>query len=352
MKKNESDNYIPLLSKLIQTPSFSGEEERALQTIASFYTERSVDFHTKGNNIWACNRWFSDEKPTILLNSHLDTVRPNQGYTRDPFTPEVADGKLYGLGSTDAGASVVSLLATFLHFYERQDMNYNLCLALTAEEERSGKGGIELIWNDLKTIDFALVGEPTQMQMAIAEKGLMVVDCTARGQSGHAARNEGVNAIYQAMEDIEWFKNYRFPKVSPLLGEVGMAVTIIHAGTQHNVVPAECTFTVDIRITEQYTHEEILETIRKHVKSDVVPRSVRLRSSSIAEDHPIVETGKALGLTTFGSPTMSDQALIPVPSLKIGPGNSQQSHTADEYIEIAEIEKGIDIYIRLLDSIL
>lgn len=347
-----TEEYIRLLFDLIRIPSFSGEEEGVSGLIASFFAGKGVEFMSKGFNVWAYNKHFDPEKPTILLNSHLDTVRPNSGYTRDPFTPELKGDKLYGLGSTDAGASVVSLLAAFLHFYERQETARNLCIALTAEEERSGTGGIESIWHELEPVDFALVGEPTEMQMAIAEKGLMVVDCTAHGKAGHAARKEGENAIYQAVKDIEWFSGYRFPITSPLLGEVGMAVTIINGGTQHNVIPAACSFTADVRITEQYTHEEVLETIRKYIKSDAKPRSMRLRSSSIPEDHPAVSAGKSLGLKVFGSPTLSDQALIPVPSMKIGPGKSERSHTADEYVRISEIREGIGIYIRLLEALL
>lgn len=349
---NKNNEYIDLLQEMIRIPSFSGEEGGVSSLIASFLVGRNVEFITKGFNVWSYNRHFDPSKPTILLNSHLDTVRPNNGYTRDPFCPEISGDQLYGLGSTDAGASVVSLLATFLHYYHQENMAYNLCLALTAEEERSGTGGIESIWNDLEPISFAIVGEPTEMKMAVAEKGLMVLDCVARGRSGHAARREGINAIYAAAKDIQWFENYHFPKTSELLGEVGMAVTIISGGTQHNVIPAECTFTVDIRITEQYTHEEILDVIRANVQSEVTPRSMRLRSSSIPLEHHIVQRGKELGLSTFGSPTMSDQALIPVPSLKMGPGRSERSHSADEYIKISEIENGIDTYIRLLNSIL
>lgn len=348
MNKN---TYIDLLREMIRIPSFSGEEAQAAERIAAFLSGQGIETNRKGNNIWAYNRHFDPAKPTILLNSHLDTVRPNPGYTRDPFAPEIEEGKLYGLGSTDAGASGVSLLAAFEHFYDRPEMNYNLCLALTAEEERAGPGGIETIWNELKNIAFAIVGEPTSLQMAVTEKGLMVVDCVARGVSGHAARKEGVNAIYKAMKDIQWFESYRFPKVSEWLGEVNMAVTLINGGTQHNVVPAECTFTVDVRITDRYTHEEVLEIIRTNVESEATPRSMRLRPSSIPADNPLVLAGKRLGLELYGSPTMSDQALIPVPSVKIGPGHSRQSHTADEYVEISQIEAGIDIYIRLLDDI-
>ena len=349
---NKCNEYIELLQHMIRIPSFSGEEERVSGLIASFLADRNVAFLSKGFNVWAYNRHFDRTKPTLLLNSHLDTVRPNSGYIRDPFAPAVEDGRLYGLGSTDAGGSVVSLLAAFLRFHGRENMAYNVCLALTAEEERSGTGGIESVWNDLEPIDFAIVGEPTEMQMAIAEKGLLVVDCVAHGKSGHAARREGENAISKAVRDIAWFEGFRFPKISELLGEVGMAVTIINGGTQHNVIPAECTFTADIRITEQYTHEEVLDLVRTHVQSEVTPRSMRLRSSSIAPEHPVVQAGLALGLRTFGSPTMSDQALMPVPSLKMGPGKSERSHTADEYIELSEIERGIGIYTDLLDCIL
>ncbi len=350
MSKNET--YIDLLRQMIRIPSFSGEEAAAADLAAGFLAGRGVEVQRKGHNVAARNRFFDPAKPTILLNSHLDTVRPNAGYTRDPFAPDIEGDTLYGLGSNDAGAAVVSLAAAFLHFYERDDLAYNLCLALTAEEERSGADGIELIWDELPPIDFAIVGEPTDMQMAVAEKGLLVVDCTARGVSGHAARNEGENAIYKAVRDIEWFENYRFPKVSEWLGTVNMAVTMIHSGTQHNVIPAECTFTVDIRVTEQYTHEEVVETIRRHVASEVTPRSMRLRSSSIPVDHPVVRAGQALGLTMYGSPTSSDQTRIPTLSLKIGPGRSERSHTADEFVRISEIENGIEVYIRLLEGVL
>jgi acetylornithine deacetylase len=345
-------SYIDLLREMIRTASFSGEEAGVAELIRAFLADRGVETLARGNNVIARNRFFTPGRPTILLNSHLDTVRPNAGYTRDPFDPAVEGDRLYGLGSTDAGASVVSLIATFLHFYPQEGMAYNLCLALTAEEERSGVGGIESVWNELTPIDFAIVGEPTEMQMAVAEKGLLVIDCTAQGQSGHAARREGVNAIYKAAREIAWFETFRFPEVSPWLGEVNMAVTIVNGGTQHNVIPAECTYTVDLRLTERYSHEEVLEIIRSHVESRVTPRSVRLRPSSIAVEHPLVQAGLRLGLRAFGSPTLSDQALIPAPSLKIGPGRSQRSHTADEYVLISEIETGIKTYIDLLNSIL
>ncbi len=349
---NKHEVYIDLLQEMIRIPSFSGEESAVAELIAEFLADRGISVRRKGNNLWVCNKFFDSAKPTILLNSHLDTVRPNAGYTRDPFAPDVEGDTLYGLGSNDAGASVVALMAAFLHFQACEGLAYNLCLALTAEEERSGAEGIELVWDDLPPVDFAIVGEPTGMQMAVAEKGLLVVDCVARGVSGHAARNEGVNAIYKAVKDIEWFENYRFPKVSEWLGEMNMAVTMINSGTQHNVVPAECAFTVDIRVTEQYTHQEVVETIREHVQSEVTPRSMRLRSSSIPVDHPIVQAGIALGLTMYGSPTSSDQTRIPATSVKIGPGRSERSHTADEFILLSEIGQGIELYIRLLERIL
>jgi acetylornithine deacetylase len=318
---------------------------------------------------------FDPARPTILLCSHHDTVKPNPGYTRDPFDGAIGEGRLWGLGSNDAGASVVSLAAAFRHFYADNNLKYNLILALVAEEEISGPGGVRSILPEIllsppacrhqpaadrpATVDepalmhsVAIVGEPTGMQLAIAEKGLMVLDCVATGRSGHAARDEGDNAIYRAIKDIEWFRTYRFPRVSDLFGEVKMSVTMISAGTQHNVVPAECRFTVDCRVTERYTNEEVLEIVRRHVRSDVTPRSTHLRSSSIDPSHPIVQAGKALGLNTFGSPTTSDQvALTAVPSVKIGPGQSARSHAADEYIRLDEIEQGIELYIKLIETV-
>jgi len=301
-------------------------------------------------NIWAWNKHFDASKPTILLNSHHDTVKPNSGYTRDPFDAKIEDGKLYGLGSNDAGGCLVSLIAVFLYFYNQENLKYNFCLAATAEEEISGVHGLEYIIPDLGKLDFGIVGEPTLMQLAIAEKGLMVLDCTAHGVAGHAAREEGENAIYKAMADIEWFRTFRFPKESEVFGPVKMSVTIINAGSQHNVVPASCTFTVDVRVTDAYRNEEVLDIIRQHVSSDVKPRSVRLKPSKISKEHPIVKAGIALGLTAYGSPTTSDQSLLDIPSLKIGPGDSARSHTADEFINIDEIKEGIELYIKMLEK--
>ena len=346
------ENAVALLRQMIQTPSFSKEEAGTAGLLAEFLQERGVEVHRKKNNVWAFNRHYNPAKPTILLNSHHDTVKPNGAYTRDPFAATVEGDRLYGLGSNDAGASGVSLLAAFLHFYDRKDLKYNLCVAITAEEENSGHDGLECVIPELGPLEFAIVGEPTLMQLAIAERGLMVIDCTAHGKAGHEAREEGDNAIYKAMQDIEWFRTYRFPKVSDLFGAVKMSVTIISAGTQHNVVPAECRFTVDIRVTDRYTNEEVLEIIKEHVSCEVKARSTRLRPSSIRPDHPIVQAGLALGRTTYGSPTTSDQALLDIPSLKLGVGDSARSHSADEFVHLSEIREGIELYIKMLSAIL
>ncbi len=342
--------YIDLLCSLIATPSFSREEDKTATVLAGFLMEQGVPVHRKGNNVWAVNRHFDDKKPTLLLNSHHDTVKPNSAWTKNPFEPVIENKRLYGLGSNDAGGALVSLMAAFLHFYNHR-LNINLVYAATAEEEISGSGGIEHIWNELPRIDMAIVGEPTLCKMAVAEKGLLVLDCLSGGTPGHAAHHRADNAIYKAMTDIEWFRTCRFEKVSPWLGEVKMTVTAIHAGDAHNMVPAECRFTVDVRVTDAYSPEEVLEEIQKHVQCKVIPRSVRLRPSGIAPNHPLAQAAAALGIEQFGSPTTSDQALIPVPSVKIGPGDSQRSHTADEYIGLEELQRGIDTYIRLIDQL-
>jgi acetylornithine deacetylase/succinyl-diaminopimelate desuccinylase-like protein len=343
---------INLLTRLIATQSFSKEEEEVAYIVEEFFDKHGVHSYKRGNNVWVRNQYFNPQLPTVLLNSHLDTVRPNSGYTRDPFKPEIIDGKLYGLGSNDAGGPLVSLIATFLHYYNRKDLKYNVVMAATAEEEISGTGGVESIWSALTPIDFAIVGEPTLCGMATAEKGLMVLDCVAKGKPGHAAREEGINAIYEALPDIEWVRNYKFPKKSPTLGDIKMTVTVIHSGRQHNVVPAECEFTIDVRVTDAYTLEEVLETIKSNVKCQVTPRSLRMRPSGIADDHPAVIAAKNLGLNLYGSPTTSDQALMPIPSVKMGPGDSARSHSADEFIYVDEIKQGIDTYIRLLDQVI
>jgi acetylornithine deacetylase len=346
------DDSIDLLRRLISIPSLSKEEDNTALLIQQFLQDRGVKTHRRNNNVWAYNEHFDSDKPTILLNSHHDTVKPNPGYSRDPFAAEIIDGKLFGLGSNDAGGCLVSLIAVFIHFYKEKNLKYNLCLAATAEEEISGKNGIELILPDLGELEFAIVGEPTLMQLAIAERGLMVLDCVAHGKAGHAAREEGDNAIYKAIKDINWFKTYEFAKKSALFGQVKMSVTIIDAGSQHNVVPAVCNFTVDVRVTDAYRNEEVLKIISQNVDCEVNPRSTRLKSSFISLEHPIVKAGIAMGRETYGSPTTSDQALIDIPSLKMGPGDSARSHMADEYIYLSEIEEGIELYIKLLTGIM
>ncbi len=345
------DEALNLLQQLINIPSFSREESATADVIEDFLTKRGVKTHRKMNNIWAYNLHFDAAKPTILLNSHHDTVKPNSGYTRDPFEAKIEDGKLYGLGSNDAGGPLVSLITTFLYFFDRDNLKYNFCLATTAEEEISGSNGLELIIPDLGPLDFGIVGEPTKMQLAIAERGLMVLDCTAFGRAGHAAREEGDNAIYKAMKDIEWFRTYKFPKESELFGPIKMSVTIINAGSQHNVVPASCTFTVDVRVTDAYRNEEVLEMIKEHVECEVKARSIRLKPSSIDRNHPIVQSGIALGRETYGSPTTSDQSLLDISSVKVGPGDSARSHTADEFIYVDEIKEGIELYVKMLEGI-
>ncbi|HHP7242623.1 MAG TPA: M20 family metallo-hydrolase [Cyclobacteriaceae bacterium] len=343
---------IDVLKDLISIKSFSREEDKTAGYLEHFLGKKGVAAERVGNNVMAKNKNFNAFKPTILLNSHHDTVKPNNGYTFNPFTPLEKDGKLFGLGSNDAGGCLVSLLFTFLHYYDHDFLKYNLIFAASAEEEISGRDGIEMVLDHMPAIDFALVGEPTEMNMAIAEKGLMVVDAYAKGKSGHAAREEGDNAIYRAMKDIEWIRSYRFPKVSGFLGPVKMTVTMINAGYQHNIVPDQCHFVIDIRITESYTNEEILDILDANITADLNPRSVRLQPSSIDPDHPVVQRGKQLKMKTYGSPTCSDQALMRFPSLKIGPGKSERSHTADEFIYLKEIEDGIQKYIELLNPIL
>ena len=345
------DNAVELLKQLICIPSFSKEEDKTADLIEKYLQEKGVKTHREKNNIWAFNQNFSPEKPTILLNSHHDTVRPNSGYTLDPFTPIVKDGKLYGLGSNDAGGALVSLMATFLYFYKFEDLKYNIVYAATAEEENSGLDGVEAVLPHFGNLEFAIVGEPTEMQMAIAEKGLMVVDCVASGTSSHAAHPNDDNAIYNAIKDIEWIKNYQFPKKSDALGDVKMTVSVINAGKLHNMVPNTCSFTIDVRTTDQYTNHEVLEIIRENIKSKAEARSFRLNSSSISVEHPIVKAGLELGRTTYGSPTTSDQAVIPFPSLKMGPGLSARSHSSDEFIYVDEILEGVKIYIQLLSKI-
>lgn len=343
-------DVIPLLQRLIQTPSFSKQEDKTAGILKAFLEEKGCTVFKEGNNVWAQNKHFSSAKTTLLLNSHHDTVKPNSAYTKDPFAATIEDGKLYGLGSNDAGGPLVALLATFLHFKDREHLPFNIVFAATAEEEISGKGGIESILTELGNIELAIVGEPTKMEMAVAERGLLVVDCTATGKAGHAARNEGLNAIYEALPDIEWFRTYKFEKSSQWLGPVSMNVTVLNAGTAHNQVPAACTFVADIRLNECYTHEQVLATIRQHVKAEVKERSTRIKPSFIEVGHPMVKAAQQLNIPLYGSPTTSDMALLPCKAVKIGPGDSARSHSADEFIYVEEIEKGIALYIQLIET--
>jgi acetylornithine deacetylase len=344
---------ISLLKELIATPSFSKEEEQTAGILCRFLGERDI-IHTRvGNNVFALNKHYNAAKPSILLNSHHDTVKPNKGYTFDPFTPFEKEGKLFGLGSNDAGGCLVSLITTFLYYYDKEDTKYNVVFAASAEEEISGVNGIELVLPYLGKIDCGIVGEPTKLEMAVAERGLMVIDCTAEGRSGHAARNEGENALYKAVEDINWIRNYKFEKVSPLLGESRLTVTVIGTeNVQHNVVPSQCKFVIDVRVNELYTFDEILNELQQNLKSKFKPRTTRMKSTSIALDHPLVLAGIKLGKGYYGSPTTSDKALMPFSTLKMGPGDSARSHTADEYIYIDEIKEGIETYIKLVNELL
>ncbi len=352
---------LELLQQLISIASYSKYEDGTADAIENFFSKHGIETEKLLYNVWAVNRYFDTTKPSILLNSHHDTVRPSLQYTRDPFTPVIEDGKLYGLGSNDAGGSLVSLIATFVFFYKRKDLKYNLIIAATAEEEISGYNGIELLLGNKsfqsalngKEPDCAIVGEPTKMDLAIAEKGLMVLDCAAHGKAGHAAREEGENAIYKALKDIEWFRTYHFQRVSEWLGPVKMNVTVINTENKaHNIIPSFCNFVADVRITELYTHEEIFDTIRQNAECEVIPRSMRLRSTGIDVNHPIVRAGINLGKKCYGSPTSSDKALMPFPALKCGPGDSARSHTADEFIYLSEIREGIEGYVKMLEEVL
>lgn len=339
-----------LLQQMIAIPSFSREENNVADFLEQYIEIKGYVVSRKDNNIWLMSPGFDPSRPTILFNSHIDTVKPVAGWQRDPFTPVFEGNTLYGLGSNDAGASVVSLLHAWFALVQ-QPQHYNLIFAATAEEEVSGKNGIESLLQELPRIDFAIVGEPTGMHMAVAEKGLMVLDCVATGRAGHAARNEGDNAIYKALADIEWFRTYEFPKKSDLLGPVKMSVTQINAGTQHNVVPDKCSFVVDVRSNEMYSNQEILRELQQHVSSQITARSTRLSSTATPLDHPVVKSGKALGRNLFGSPTLSDQSLMSFPSVKMGPGDSARSHTADEFIHTSEIDEAVSLYIQLLDGL-
>ena len=339
-----------LLIKMVSIPSVSREEKEVADFLEKVLSDYGLNPHRNGHNIWSICPTYDPSKPTLLLNAHIDTVKPTSSWTISPFSPVIEDGKLYGLGTNDDGASVVSLLQVYRQIIQ-SPQQYNIVFLASCEEEVSGKNGIEQVLPLLPHIDVALVGEPTGMQPAIAEKGLMVIDVTAHGKSGHAARNEGENAIYKALDDIKWFRQFHFDKESPLLGPVKMSVTIIQAGTQHNVIPDQCKFTVDVRSNEFYSNEEIFKIICNHIQGEAQARSFRLNSSHITEDHPLVKRAIELGRIPFGSPTLSDQALMKFPSLKMGPGQSSRSHTANEYIELNEIKEAITLYYNILDGL-
>lgn len=340
---------VSLLSHLIATPSVSRDERRAADIMEEELIRCGFTPHREANNVWAIGPCQRDDRPTLLLNAHIDTVKPVASYTRNPYEPSLEDGTLYGLGSNDCGGGLVSLLQVFRELSASERCPYNLVYLASAEEEVSGKDGISRALPLLPHVDVAIVGEPTGMQPAVAEKGLMVVDITAHGKSGHAARNEGVNAIYEALDDLCWIRSHRFDRVSQFLGPTKMQATVINAGTQHNVVPDECKIVVDVRTNELYTNEEVFDIISSHCKSECRARSFRLHSSRIDLNHPLVERCVALGLQPFGSPTLSDQALMPFASLKLGPGQSARSHSANEYIKVSEIEHAIGLYLRLLE---
>ncbi len=343
------DDGVQLLTQLIEIPSYSREESSTAEVIEEFFTAREIEVHKSGNNIWAFAAPFDKNKPTIWLNSHHDTVKPNDGYTKDPFQAIIEDGKLFGLGSNDAGGPLVSMMAAFAHFYD-QELPFNLIMIASAEEEISGKNGIAAVIDQLPPCELAIVGEPTLMDMAIAEKGLMVIDAKVIGKAGHAAREEGINSIYLALDDLQKIRDFEFQKVSQFLGKTKVSATVIHSGQQHNVVPDLCEFVLDVRVTDAYSLEEALEELKSSLDAELTPRSMRLQSSHVPEGHLILKVGEQLGLKTYGSPTLSDQALIPYPSVKIGPGDSARSHSADEYIYLNEIQQGIEGYIKILET--
>ena len=349
------NDAVELLKQLIAIPSISREETKAADLLEARMTEWGLEPHREGNNLWSVCPNYDENRPTLLLNAHIDTVKPVSSWTRDPFAPTLEDDRLYGLGANDCGGGLVSLLQVYRALSKSGEgcsvmgEGSNIVFLASAEEEVSGKDGISRVLPLLPKIDVAIVGEPTGMQPATAEKGLMVIDGYAHGQSGHAARNEGVNAIYEALDDLLWLRNYQFRKASPLLGATKMSVTMVEAGTQHNVVPDLLHFVIDVRTNEYYQNEYLFEFLRKHMKKcELKARSFRLHSSSIPESHPLVQRCIELGMTPFGSPTLSDQALMPFPSLKLGPGQSARSHSADEYICISEICEAINTYLKLL----
>jgi acetylornithine deacetylase len=344
---------IILLKNLIETPSFSSEEDKTATLIENWFKQQNIPFNRTVNNVWVVNKYFNESKPTLLLNSHHDTVKPNNAYAKDPFKAIIENGKLYGLGSNDAGGCLVSLLATFTHFYNEKHLKYNLVFVASAEEENSGRNGLNSMLNVIPKIDVAIVGEPTLMNLAIAEKGLVVFDAMVKGTPSHAAHPNNDNAIYNTIEVLKWFKNFKFKKHSEVLEDVKMTVTQINAGKQHNAVPADVKLVIDVRVNDAYTNSEITDILTSEAPCDsIVPRSLKLNASSIPIEHELVKAGIALGRTTYGSPTLSDQAVLSCPSLKLGPGDSTRSHTADEFIYINEIEEGIHIYVELLNRVI
>ena len=344
---------ITLLKSLIKTPSFSSEEHQTALLIESWFQDSAITYKRKNNNIWAINKYFDETKPTLLLNSHHDTVKPTNGYTKDPFEPIINDGKLYGLGSNDAGGCLVSLLATFSFFYHHKNLKYNLVMVASAEEESSGENGLNSMLSIIPEISVAIIGEPTLMQLAISEKGLVVFDAKVYGTPGHAAHKNDDNAIYNSIEVLKWFQEYTFEKRSESLGDVKMTVTQIQAGKQHNTIPSEVALVIDVRVNDRYSNKEIADILENESPcSTIVPRSLRLNSSSISVEHDLIKAGLELGRKTYGSPTLSDQSVLSCPSLKLGPGDSMRSHTADEFIYLQEIEEGITLYIKLLEKTL
>lgn len=353
IQQNLTEKAIELLKNLIETPSFSSEEDKTAILIENWFKTLNIPFKRTVNNIWATNKFFDDTKPTLLLNSHHDTVKPNNGYTKNPFKAIVEDGKLFGLGSNDAGGCLVSLLATFAYFYSKKNLKYNLVIVASAEEESSGRNGLNSMLSILPKIDVAIVGEPTLMNLAVAEKGLVVFDAVVKGTPSHAAHPNTDNAIYNTIHVLQWFKDFQFKKTSEALGDVKMTVTQINAGKQHNAVPADVKLVIDVRVNDAYSNQEIADLlINNSPCTSITPRGLALNSSSIPVDHKLVQAGIALGRTTYGSPTLSDQAVLSCPSLKLGPGDSTRSHTADEFIYLKEIEEGIAIYIQLLKKTL
>ena len=347
-----TQNAIALLQDLIRLESFSGAEDRTATRIEEWFSSYEIPFQRKDNNIWATNKHFDIQKPTLLLNSHHDTVHPNQGYTRNPYSPDIEDGKLYGLGSNDAGGALVSLIACFTHFYNQENLDYNLLMVASAEEENAGKKSLRYLIPDLPKIDVAIVGEPTLMDLAIAEKGLVVFDLSLKGTASHAAHPNEDNPLMKLPKLLKAIEELEFDKVSPLLGPVKATLTQVNAGSQHNVVPSEVNMVLDVRVNECYSNKEIEQIIKSSLDCEVKARSLRLRSSSINPDHPLVKAGITLGKKTYGSPTLSDQAGLDCPSLKLGPGDSTRSHSANEFIFVREIEEGITFYINLLNQIL